>query len=358
MTVAATGQEYQTPVKLKSTSATERAAFRRCRRQWFLGIVHRLGRAESNQNFWFGTLIHKGLEAYYQARKNGFPYDDAEAAGVAAYWELYDESLAPIAEELSFLWQSALPTYQEMGELGQQMLDGYFEKERAADPGWAILEVERRMTIPIRSKSGRKIGEFSFQLDLVVKNRNGGITIIDHKSAGREHNSAQLDLDDQLTAYFWGYWKATGDWPDEAIYNVLLKKAPVPPKLIKKGAALSQDKSQGTTYDLYLQAIRDHGFAVNDYSEMLAYFKDNPPSYFKREGVFRTRGQMAEFERNLLHEWADMRRVAAHPERAYPSPSPFNCPSCPVKTICTTLMDAGDAAAVISGQFIVMDPRR
>lgn len=373
MTTAATGLEHSTPVRLTDTSATERAAFRRCRRRWFLGTVHRLGTVAGNRYFWFGALVHKGLEGFYLALRDGEPHDAARMRGIEAYWASYDETIAPIQDWYGFLWWSALPEYQELATLGQAMLEGYFAEELSSPPGWEVIEVERRFRVPIRSPKGRRVGWLTLQLDLVVRREDRRLAGVDHKTAGREFDSSFLDLDDQITAYVWGFAEATAEHLDEFVYNVLFKKAPAPPVQVKGTKAepvkLSRAKSQPTTYGLFVREIERLGLDPAPYAEVLEHFRyasarrgegapADDPAFFAREGVFRTQGQMRAFAANLYEEFRDMRAVAAHPERAYPSPSPFNCKGCPVRAVCQAMMDDADVPSVIRDQLVVLDPRR
>lgn len=368
-----TGQEHVTPVKIKSVSATERAAFRKCRRQWFLATVQRVQTMEGNQNYWLGTLVHRGLEVYYRWRLENptvGPRDPAMAqaatAALEAYEAAYTESLKPFEEFLEFLWPRVEPTYRELGELGFDMLAGYFASEVENPIFEEIVEVERRLFVPIRNpRNGRKAGTLTVQTDLV--GRNGGrLGVADHKTAAREMSSAQLDLDDQLSAEAFAVWLSRGEFPDDVIYNVLLKKAPRPPKQLKPGKngkiKLSKDMSQGATYALYVDEIRRLGLEVGDYADVLLALREQERSgesqFFRRETTFRTPAQMAAFEANLFYEWKDMAAVALHPERAYPNPSPFNCPSCPVRLICTTIQDDGDVEAILKATYMIADPRR
>ena len=116
------------------------------------------------------------------------------------------------------------------------------------------------------------------------------------------------------------------------------------------------------TFELYLAAIEEYGLSVADYADILTHFKEQDSSgespFFRRERVLRTPDQVASFEVNLREEWRDMRAVAAHPERAYPNPSPFNCPSCPVRLACLTIQDAGDVEAIIKASYVVGESRR
>lgn len=362
MPTEATGQEPHTPVRINATSATERAVFRKCRRQWFLSVVHRLQGQEGNPNFWFGELIHAGLEGYYRAVMADGPWAEAHAAGLRAYDAAYERSLEPIVKAAGWLWPKFQDLYTAKYELGAAMLAGYFEHERTHPLGKPV-QVEQRLWVPIY-RGGRKIGRLSVRTDIVVR-RRGGLAAVDHKTYQRRATSMILDIDDQLTAEVYAVWKATGEFPETAIYNGLLKETPGPPRHLqprKDGTPkLSKDKSQPTTHALYLEEILRLGLDPNDYDEHLRWLRQTEAAgenwYFVREETFRTPGQMAEFERNLGHEFADMKAVARRPDLAYPSPSPFSCPSCPVRQICQTIMDGDDPSVLIQAKYQVGDPR-
>lgn len=357
-----TGREHLTPVRIKDTSATERAGFRRCRRQWFLTVVHRLDSQEGNVNFFTGTLYHRGLQVYYEQKKAGASHDDATIAALDAYQDLFDTMMDEVKEDLGFFWQYGESAFREAGELGFEMVQNYLEQEGVNPLLDEIIAVEFRVRVPIpHPKTGRRTGWLSVQADLVGR-KDGELVVVDHKTASREPNIGHLDIDDQLTAEVYSWFGHSGEFPTRAIYNVGLKRAPGPPKLIRKGKALSKDKSQGTTYQLYREAIREHGFDVADYLDILEYLKEREErgedQFFQRNETFRSPEQIAAFERDLYQEFRDMKAVAADPARAYPNPSPFNCPGCPVRTICFTIQDGGDVEAIIKGGFVVADPRR
>ena len=122
---------------------------------------------------------------------------------------------------------------------------------------------------------------------------------------------------------------------------------------------MSRARDEPTTYSLYLKAIKRLGLDRREYQEHLDWLKDRGwTDFYIQEGVFRNMAQLEQFELNLAEEWRDMRDVAAHPERAYPSPSSINCPGCPVKMLCATMQDGGDVEAIIEQQYSIAPPRR
>lgn len=365
MATEPTGLEHLTPVKIKDTSATERAGFRRCRRQWFLTVVHRLDAQEGNPNFFVGTLFHKALEGYYLAIKAGRDHDTAADEGLDAYQAIYEVELDKIKKQLGFVWSVAEPMWLELGDLGFEMAQNYFDAERHNPLFDEVVAVEFRVRVAIRSPKGRRSGWLSVQTDIVGR-KDGVLKAVDTKTASRSIDSAHLDIDDQLTAEVYSWWKASGEFPEKAVYNVAYKKVARPPRQVKgtkkEPIKLSKAKDQGTTYELYRAEVERLGLDKANYVDILAHLKeldDNGENvFFEREETFRSPQQMEAFERDLHWEFKDMRDVANHPERAYPNPSRFNCPGCPVRTVCFTIQDGGDVPAIIKAGYVVGDPRR
>jgi len=354
MPTTVTGFEHITPVRIKDTSATERSGFRKCRRSWFLQTVHRLDRQEGNVNFFLGTIYHRSLEAFYKGIKDA--HIDPEGDALDAYQTAYDEQIAKIQDQLGSFFSLGESTFKEAGELGLDMLQNYLERERDEPLLDKVLAIEFRVRVPIINANGRRTGWLSVQAD-VVGMKDGQLAVVDHKTASSYMPSAHLDIDDQLTAEVYSWWKHSGDFPEIAIYNVSLKKSPHPPRLLKNGK-LSTAKNQNTTGALYRKAIVDNGLSEVDYVDFLIELDAKDDPLFRRETTFRTPGQMANFEANLFEEFRDMRAVALHPERAYPNPTSMNCGGCPVRVICTTMMDDGDVPAIINAEFTVSEPRR
>lgn len=321
---------------------------------------------EGNLNFWLGEIVHSGLQRYYEGQLAGESHADRSEAAMVRYEEAYDEAMQPLATVWGAVWSLAKPIYEDLGAMGWDMLLGYFEREiqhPLAEEG-DVVQVEQRLFVPIVSPEGEIVGQLAVRTDLFVR-RFGELTAVDHKTASQRLGSSMLDIDDQLTAEVYAGWKALGEFPDKAVYNALLKKRPVPPREIKGTKAepvkLSKAKDQPTTHSLYLGEIARLGLDRSNYDDILEALaedaaNDETPFYF-REETFRTPGQMAQFEANLYQEFTDMVAVAADPPRAYPSPSPFACPSCPVRQVCAAMMDGTDPAHLITTQYIVAEPR-
>jgi len=309
----------------------------------------------------FGEAIHKGLEAYYKS--NTRSVTDAHAAYLAQWKTEYDRLYDLYRGLFDYGIEEEWEMYEEKG---LRML-AYYDVYDRQFPFWdEVLEIniEERSFVEILSPAGRAANLYptegkpllSGRIDLVVK-RKDGIWIVDHKTAQSTYDARALDVDDQLTGYCYIYWRLTGEIPRGAIYNALIKEPPGPPRVLKDGS-LSRDKAQRTTYDLYLEAIRENHLVIEDYTEILDYLQDKGwHQFFVRDTVQRNIEELESFEDRLYAEYQDMELALRNEMNRYPNPSQFNCPACPIVPLCQTHEEKGDVDYLIREMYEVGEPR-
>ena len=305
----------------------------------------------------FGDVVHEGLAAYYEnnrsVTKMGTAFEQAWAKTDRWLRERYSAFYTMGIEEE---WRS-------YAEKGHEMLRNYDMFDRSVKKDFykkiIAVNVEERAYVPILDPSGNTLPGtplLTGRIDLVVQ-REDGIWIVDHKTAAGRHDSRALDVDDQLTGYCYIWYRLTGDIPRGAIYNVLVKDPPKPPKQLKDGS-LSRDKSQRTTFELYLQSIHTLGLDPNDYEEHLNWLGQKEWSqFFLRELIERNLEELESFEKRLYYEYLDMQKSIDLEEWRYPNPSQWNCPGCGMLPLCQTLEEQGDPDYIIENMYEVMEPR-
>ena|SRR5262252_278606 len=339
------------------TSVTERGDFRSCRRRWDLGVnkclVHK---SRVPWNLIFGEAIHKGLEAYYKNNNRQV------ARAKAAFTRQWKVELSNLMDVYGTLFGHGIEDeWQMYQDKGIQMLT-YYDFYDQKFPFWDdVLEVniEERAFVDILDLDGERLPGLpllSGRIDLVVK-KDKGIWIVDHKTAANAYQARALDVDDQLTGYAYVYWRLSGEVPRGVIYNALIKEPPRPPKVLNSGE-LSKDKSQRTTYDLYLTAIKENGLERADYTEMLEFLFDKGWSqFFLRDAMERNIEELESFEKRLRYEYTDMVRAIEDPAYMYPNPSQSNCSWCGYVAICQAMEEQGDVEYVIEEGYEVIPPR-
>jgi hypothetical protein len=297
--------------------------------------------------------VHSALEAYYKGGRDlkkclrafRTAWGKEDRALRATYGGLYSMGI-----EDEWLMHK---------ERGEEMLKCYdlFDKANPFFDEIISYSIEERAFVEVLGPDDEGIGALlSGRIDMVVR-RKDGIWIVDHKALASVPVDTALDIDDQLTGYCYIYWRLTGEMPRGALYNVLVKDPPKPPRMLKDGS-LSKDKSQRTTFELYLQAINDLGLPVEEYQEVLDFLAASGwRRYFVRQEVRRNMEQLASFERHLFREVRDQMEAIEDPEEAYPNPSQYVCPGCSMMPICKAMEEDGDVDWVINHGFKVLEPR-
>jgi hypothetical protein len=303
----------------------------------------------------FGDAIHKGLEFYYKDERS-------VNTAIDAFKSRWDEEYDALYDVYGGLFQMGIEEEWEIyQDKGERMLT-YYDRYDREFPFWdevLQINIEERSFIQILDPTGRHPKGnplLSGRIDLVVR-RKDGIWIVDHKTAANAYDARALDVDDQLTGYCYIYWRLTGEIPRGAIYNSLIKEPPGPPRVLKDGS-LSKDKAQRTTYDLYLDAIRENNLAVDAYTDILEYLQGKGwHQFFVRDTVQRNIEELESFEERLYEEYRDMEDAIRHAERRYPNPSQLTCPFCPIVPICQALEEKGDIQYLIDEMYEVREPR-
>jgi hypothetical protein len=343
------------------TTITERGGFRSCRRRWHLQDIQNL--RHKNQVPWaliFGEAIHKGLEYYYKANARKV---SRALQGFTKQWKIEQSRLQDTYGPFySMGIGDEWLTYKEKGETMLRYYDIY---DRQSEFQWdeiiEVVNVETRLYVDILTPSGEQIDGLpllSGRPDLIVRKKNG-IWIVDHKTAASAYDARALDVDDQLTGLAYLWYRLSGDVPRGAIYNALIKEPPHPPKILKDGTP-SKDKAQRTTYDLYVQALKDCGIRQwGDYEDILDYLeKKKWNQFFVRDGLQKNIEELESFEWRLFHEYIQMNATEKDPKAwAYPNPSQMTCPGCSVLPICQAMEEQSNVDYVIQDMYVEEAPR-
>lgn len=353
------------PENFLHTTATERGSFRDCRRRWYLENIELLEPSGSAAwNLMFGSVVHEALDAYYRNQRDV----DMAVDAFNTAWEVDDKRLA---HDYGGLYSQGIEQeWYDHKIKGQTMLKYYDQHDRQSNFFDTVVEVglgfdawrqnvtvEERQFVEILGWDGEATGDLlSGRIDLVVK-RPDGLWIVDHKTAASAPAWRALELDDQLTAYCYIFWRITGNVPRGALYNVLLKDPPKPPRVLRDGT-LSKAKDQRTTFDLYVAAIQELGQPLADYEEFLNFLAEKGwNTFFPRDGMNRNIHEIRNFERQLAAEREDMKRALSDERYRYKNANQRTCSMCSVVSICQAMEDGSDVEAVKEQMYQKKQPR-
>lgn len=264
-------------------SNSEIQVFKQCRRRWWLKHVRSLAprRDSLSRAREVGSLVHNGLEAYYQAGM-------VKTAGVAAIvkdaWEMRTEWGE--SDEVEWIIETAT-----------RMIDGYMEwvEDNGLDANLTVLESEKIVTYPILG-SIHLIGT----LDLRVRDeQTGRIGLMEHKTVNNFSDRLnQIDIDEQLK-----------------MYHAL--------ELASRDAK-NDDENSFVLLNLLRRVKRT--------------VRAKPP-FYHRERVTHTRAVLRHFWEQKAVEIEEMERVRRNEALAFPSPGKSCAWLCEFREVCPMMDD-------------------
>lgn len=242
----------------------------------------------------FGTVVHLGLEAWWNAKKEGLPVDAWLVKALEAVADVEDAFLRALAEV---------------------MLTGYHHRWK--DEPYEVLGVELEFRAQLRNpETGRpsQTWDLGGKLDVLVRDlRDGAVRFVEHKTSGEDISAGsnywkRLRMDTQVSVYFEGV-RALGHDAVSCVYDVLGKPALRPkeiPLLDADGVkvVLNAHGERVRTKDgkkWRETASAEDGFVLQTRAETPDEFRDrlfaavagDPDRYFQRGDVVRLEAEMA-----------------------------------------------------------------
>jgi hypothetical protein len=294
--------------------------------------------AATPEALWLGSGLHFALEdrygwdrfsglgrafdGYYGATSSSRPENAAELRTLAHGMLRHYESWLAHRSDFDTLWVDGVP----------QVEVGWRVPIHGIDPTVAVLG-----------------GTF----DRLVTDNHGRVFIADYKSCA-QFNTSKLDLDAQTSVYLWAYREMFGEPAEGMVYLQLKKAVPEPPRRLKSGA-LSVDKSQNTTWDLYREALGDDTDPAR--LAFLAWLRDQEDDsgdrFIRRDLVRRNEAQL-----DAVGPWLEYQARQIISLQADPITSPalyanftYDCGMCPFHAACVAMDDGSDWQGLISGLY-------
>ena len=281
---------------------------RRCPYRGHLEYDQRLAPVVKSPGLREGTIMDAGLNALYDHhRATG---EHSLDAMLAAIDETAAKEEARIAGAAT-LFEEEWAEIHGKTQLLRDVAAGYVDWAREADAGLQVVTRQLQADVPVVAPSGRSSTKYQYRFKpdgLVVF--EGELWVWEDKAWKTIDRASlkMLQMDEQCGMYLWGLrqlidrQEAPKDvmdafdehgYPVGVIYNVLRKKLPTVPALLKAGGT-SKDKACDTTFEVYLRTIQERGQDPADYAEMLDLLTEKGNTFFVRQPVYRNAAELAE----------------------------------------------------------------
>lgn len=260
----------------------------------------------------FGSIMHKGLEAWWLAWAEGRPLLALEEALAA---------IALAAQAASF-FDEATAAKAEL------LMLGYHARWSPTMAEWEVIAVERQFEAPMPTPAGAKRVRglrVAGKVDVLVRRlADGTVWIVEHKTTTADLTPGstywqRLRMDTQVSVYFEGV-RLLGYEPAGCLYDVIskpeqrpLKATPIEKRKYKK------DRKGNVTDELYKNQRTEDETMDAFKARMAAAIAEAPEEYFQRSEVVRLDQEIEESRRDT-YDTALMIRETKRADRAPRNP--------------------------------------
>lgn len=331
-------------------------AFKQCRRRWdwssMLPYRRGLERKIRYAPFFTGSAVHYGLQRFYEVGE-----DPVQAAFRNA-----NEQIQKM-EEAGALWESEVEVLNGQLELIGGMLSHYLQWTKNETGWWSdknlrFLALETEFKVPFVTPGGRKSTKtyLAGRFDGVVQRiDNGTLWLFETKTTRSiKELTDSLWNEEQTGAYILAAEHIFKKKISGVLYNVLRKKVPTEPQVLKNGK-LQKRADLATTAEAYFDACKQHhsDWTVEEiqeeYGEYLQGLLDRGNEFFAREPVYRSRSELRQLQLDL---WAVSLEMSRKTTSIYPSPSWLNCKFCTFRAPCQALNAGADFEDVLEQEYV------
>jgi putative RecB family exonuclease len=145
----------------------------------------------------FGSAIHTGIEWYYRSLK-----DKGSLKPLKDLEELFCDSLSLEIDhsDIPIIYKKEAPDKDSVIKMGKGLLKVFYESVDLT--GKEIIDAELPLSAQLYTPEG-KATELKLigVLDLVLRDQNGELIVIDNKTAAKPKSQSMVDEDMQFTAY-------------------------------------------------------------------------------------------------------------------------------------------------------------
>lgn len=333
-------------------------AFKSCRRKWHwsspLGL--NLEPDKPYAPFFLGRVIHTALELYYRSNGRMSMYDATDIATTIEREKM---------EVAGTLWDTEEEMLEENTELAFGMMENYDIWQRSGeqqnsvwgDANLEFLDMETVFTVPLRTAKGNPSSKVFLggRFDGLVRRRDDNTLWLFESKTTRSIMELQrtLAFDEQAGAYIYAAQELLGEAVYGVVYNIMRKKVPTKPQLLKNGT-LSKNKSIDTTVHTYWQAVQDahpewtKEEMLEEYNDILQILHEKENKFFNRTIVRRTPQEIEELANNLRIVSLEMTRDNTP---LYPSPGWNNCTFCRFTGPCLSMNAGSDYQSILDAEY-------
>jgi RecB family exonuclease len=290
---------------MPSVSHSEVDSYLLCRRKHYYGYGLSLERIATSHSLATGTAGHRVLEAFYRVILANDNNPDS-----------WDEALQAAQDEYAAIVDEGYEDAPNRAALHDMLFNddwGYFANEFMVRNGWTVLAVEQEFSLVYDTDTE---SSYPFVVDMIVRDPNGQMVVIDHKFVYDLYTPGQTDLQPQIPKYI-GALRAMNHEVAYGAYNMVRTRK------------LKAPDASSMNYFMILKPNTER--VLNTFMEQL--------------------GVAAEIQ--ALKELS----LDEQSKRAYRTANKMVCQSCSFKDICSTELIGGNTQLMLKTEYKIRERR-
>jgi hypothetical protein len=179
---------------MPSVSHSEVDSYLLCRRKHYYGYGMSIERITTSHSLATGTAGHRVLEVFYEAILELGETAEEQANG-------WDEAYSRALKEYELIVDEGYDNANNRASLFDVLFHedwGYFANEYMVKNGWQVLAVEQEFSLVYDEATD---GKYPFVIDLIMRDNEGKVVVVDHKFVYDFYTSNQTDLQPQIPKY-------------------------------------------------------------------------------------------------------------------------------------------------------------
>ncbi len=168
-----------------------------CSLKYWFAYVQKLPGAHSSIALHFGKAVHAVLEAFYLALKETgakLPLSELESVFERSFYQSMQMVNVPI------LYKKEMPDQASALKIGKNMVQVFHEEVNL--DGHTIEAVELPLSAQLYDHNSQPLDiQLIGIIDLLLRDSNGNLVVVDHKTSKQAKSQSAIDEDLQTTAY-------------------------------------------------------------------------------------------------------------------------------------------------------------
>lgn len=237
-------------------SLSQIKSYRKCKREHHYRYVENIERRIKKVQLYRGSVIHDLIKVHIRGGD----------------WEKEFEKFERKFNKLPDLRAE----YGDLDDEIWEIMSGYFSYYEDDPLEYLLVEEWIDPVVPlVKGKTA-----FGGIVDAIARDSEGRHWVVEHKTHDTFPTEEDRLNDLQTSLYVWALRK--NGWKiDGILWDYIRTKPPAKPEVLKSGG-LSKRKNIDTTYDVYLEAIKEHGENPDDYQDILESLKGREERFYRR----------------------------------------------------------------------------